>query len=79
MKALIYGAAQLAAMAAAIASRCVPKTSLELRTPRKVSDAGFAVIREGIVQLVLGGVGIAPNLNPRTDPASNTHTLPLQT
>ncbi|MBA0388613.1 hypothetical protein D7U91_12455 [Stenotrophomonas maltophilia] len=55
---MIYGAAQLAAMAAAIASRYVPKTSLELRTPRKVSDAGFAVIREGIVQLVLGGVGL---------------------
>ncbi|MGE8230969.1 hypothetical protein K7567_01935 [Stenotrophomonas maltophilia] len=56
MKLLIYGAALLAALSAAIASRHVPKADLELRTFRKVSDAEFAVMREDAVRLVREGV-----------------------
>lgn len=56
MKLLIYGAALLAALSAAIASRHVPKADLELRTFRKVSDAEFAVMREEAVRLVREGL-----------------------
>lgn len=79
MKPVIYGAALLAALSAAIASRHVPKAGLELWPLRKVSDAEFAVMREETVRLVPGGVGIVPNLNPRTEPSSSTYPLPLQT
>lgn len=56
MKPLIYGAALLAALSAAIASRHVPKADLGLRTLRKVSDAEFAVMHEEAVRLVRGGL-----------------------
>ncbi|WP_401742492.1 hypothetical protein [Stenotrophomonas geniculata] len=52
MKPLIYGAALLAALSAAIASRDVPKVGLEQWTFRKMSDAEFAVMREEAVRLV---------------------------
>lgn len=56
MKPVIYGVVLLAAVTAAIASRHVPKADLELRTFRKVSDAEFAVMREGAVRLVREGL-----------------------
>jgi hypothetical protein len=56
MKPVIYGAVLLAAVAAAIASRHVPKAGLDLRTFRKVSDAEFAVMREESVRLVREGL-----------------------
>ncbi|WP_375068274.1 hypothetical protein AB9L18_18320 [Stenotrophomonas lactitubi] len=56
MKLLIYGAALLAALSAAIASRHVPKADLELRTFLKVSDAEFAVMHEEAVRLVRRGL-----------------------
>lgn len=56
MKSVIYGAVLLAAVAAAIASRHVPKAGLELRTFRKVSDAEFAVMREEAVRLAREGL-----------------------
>lgn len=56
MKPVIYGAVLLAALSATIASRHLPKTGLELRTFRKVSDAEFAVMREEAVRLVREGV-----------------------
>ncbi|EKT4101605.1 MULTISPECIES: hypothetical protein [Gammaproteobacteria] len=56
MKPVIYGAVLLAAVAAAIASRHVPKAGLDLRTFRKVSDAEFAVMREEAVRLVHEGL-----------------------
>ncbi|WP_329922646.1 hypothetical protein [Stenotrophomonas geniculata] len=55
MKPVIYGTVLLAAVAAAIASRHVPKAGLDLRTFRKVSDAEFALMREETVRLVRGG------------------------
>ncbi|BBO50047.1 TPA: hypothetical protein UOA81_003702 [Stenotrophomonas maltophilia] len=56
MKLLIYGAALLAALSAAIASRHAPKADVELRTFRKVSDAEFAVMHEEAVRLVREGL-----------------------
>jgi hypothetical protein len=56
MKPVIYGAVLLAAVAAPIASRHIPKAGLELRTFRKVSDAEFAVMREDAVRLVREGL-----------------------
>lgn len=56
MKPVIYGAVLLAALSATIASRHVPKASLELRTFRKVSDAEFVVMREEAVRPVREGL-----------------------
>ncbi|MDT3555516.1 hypothetical protein ROV95_05065 [Stenotrophomonas maltophilia group sp. msm1] len=56
MKPVIYGAVLLAAVAAPIASRHIPKAGLKLRTFRKVSDAEFAVMREDAVRLVREGL-----------------------
>lgn len=56
MRAVIYGAVLLAALSAATASCHVPKSGLELREFRKVSDAEFAVMRKETVRLVREGL-----------------------